>query len=74
MDADYNELRVVEVLVDQDGAVTALRVEATWATARGADEPLVWDRSMITVGAVGALAGLEVGDRLELRPRTGSAG
>jgi len=74
MDADYNELRVVEVLVDQDGAVTALRVEVVWGTARGADEPLVWDRSMITVGAVGAMAGLAVGDRLELRPRSGDAG
>ncbi len=68
MEADFNELKVVEVLVDQDGAVTALRVEVVWGTARGADEPLVWDRSMITVGAVGALVGLEVGDRLELRP------
>jgi len=68
VEADYNELKVVEVLVDQDGAVTALRVEVVWGTARGADEPLVWDRSMITVGAVGALVGLEVGDRLELRP------
>ncbi len=70
MDADYNELRVVEVLVDQDGAVTALRIEVIWGTARGADEPLVWDRNMITVGAVGTLASLAVGDLLDLRPRT----
>jgi hypothetical protein len=70
MDGDYNELRVLEVLVDNAGAVTALRVEAVWGTRRGADEPLIWDRSVFTVGAVGPLGGLEVGDLLELRPAT----
>ncbi len=74
MDDDYNELRVLEVLVDNAGAVTALRVEVVWGTRRGADEPLVWDRSVFTVGAVGPLAELEVGDRLELRPRAAAGG
>ena len=73
MDADYNELRVLEVLVDNAGVATALRVEAVWGTRRGADEPLVWDRSVFTVGAVGPLARSEVGDRLELRPVPGAA-
>ena len=68
MDADYNELRVLEVLVDSAGTVTALRVEAVWGTRRGADEPLIWDRAVFTAGAVGPLADAEVGDRLELRP------
>ena len=67
MDGDYNDLRVLEVLVDEQGAVTALRVEAVWGTARPGAEPLVWDRSVFTVAAVGPLAGAEVGDRLELR-------
>lgn len=70
MDGDYNELRVLEVLVDNAGAVTALRVEAVWGTRRAADEPLVWDRSVFTVGAVGDLATVEVGERLRLG-RTG---
>jgi len=70
MDGDYNELRVLEVLVDAEKAVTALRVEAVWATRRGLDEPLVWDRSTFTIGAVGPLAGLNAGDLLEVRPAT----
>jgi len=67
MDGDYNALSVSEVLVDDQGTVTALRVEAVWATRRGADDPLVWDRSVFTVAAVGDLAAAEAGDRLELR-------
>ena len=74
MEGDYNELRVTEVLVDNDGVVTALRVEAVWGTRRGADEPLIWDRNIFTIGAVGPLAELEAGDRLELRPADESGG
>jgi hypothetical protein len=74
MEGDYNELRVMEVLVDNQGTVTALRIEAVWGTRRGADEPLIWDRGVFTVGAVGALAEAEVGDRLELRPHADAAG
>lgn len=65
-DGDYNDLRVLEVLVDKAGTVTALRVEAVWGTRRGADEPLVWDRGVFTIGAVGPLAAAEVGERLTL--------
>ena len=65
---DYNDLRVLEVLVDDRGAVTALRVEAVWCTAQADGPDLTWDRSVFTVGAVGSLAQTEVGDRLELRP------
>lgn len=71
-DGDYNDLRVVEVLVDKEGVVTALRVEAVWGSRRGEDEPLVWDRGVFTVGAVGPLADADVGQRLELgRPPDG---
>ncbi len=68
MNQDFTELRVHEVLVDGQGAVTALRVEATWGTHQPAGEPLVWDRSVFTVAAVGPLTEAETGDRLELRP------
>ena len=68
MEGDYTELRVIEVLVDNNGTPTALRIEAVWATARPGDDPLVWDRSSFVVAAVGALATADVGDRLELRP------
>lgn len=74
MDGDYNELQVREVLVDNQGTVTALRIEVVWGTRRGVDEPLIWDRGMFTVGAVGPLAGLDVGDQLDLQPRPGAAG
>jgi hypothetical protein len=68
MEGDFNELRVLEVLVDDAGKVTALRVEAVWGTHRGMEEPLVWDRAVFTVGAIGPLANLDPGARLELRP------
>ena len=68
MDGDYTELRVVEVLVDNNGTPTALRIEAIWATARPGDEPLVWDRSSFVAAAVGPLASADVGDRLVLWP------
>ena len=71
MDGDFNEVRVMEVLVNEAGTPVALRVEVTWATRRGLDEPLVWDRSTVTVAAVGALADADVGHRLELRPVPG---
>lgn len=65
-DGDYNDLRVLEILVDKAGAVTALRVESVWGTRRGADDPLVWDRGVFTIGAVGPLADVAVGERLTL--------
>ncbi len=68
MDGDYTELRVIEVLVDNNGTPTALRIEAIWATARPGAEPLVWDRGSFVAAAVGPLASADVGDRLELRP------
>lgn len=68
MSGDYNELRVLEVLIDDQGIATALRVEVVWGTIRADADPLVWDRTVFTVGAVGPLATAEVGDRLELRP------
>ena len=68
MTQDFTELRVHEVLVDGQGAATALRIEATWGTHQPDGEPLIWDRSVFTVAAVGALAQAETGDRLELRP------
>ncbi|MDP9357306.1 MAG: hypothetical protein M3Q71_15570 [Chloroflexota bacterium] len=68
MNQDFTELRVHEVLVDGQGAVTALRVEATWGTHQPNGEPLIWDRSIFTVAATGPLAEAETGDRLELRP------
>lgn len=68
VNGDYTELRVVEVLVDNNGVPTALRIEAIWATARPGDEPLVWNTASFVAAAVGPLADADVGDRLELRP------
>ena len=68
MNQDFTELRVQEVLVDGQGAVTALRIQATWGTHQSGGEPLVWDRSVFTVAALGLLAQAEAGDLLELRP------
>lgn len=68
MNGDYTELRVVEVLVDNNGTPTALRIEAVWATARPGAEPLVWNTASFVAAAVGPLAAADVGDRLELRP------
>ncbi len=73
MDTDYNELRVLEVLVDERGAPTALRIEAVWGSTRAGAEQLVWNRASFVAAAVGPLAGAEVGERLELR-RIGEAG
>ena len=67
MNQDYTELRVHEILVDGQGKATALRIEATWGTHQPGGEPLVWDRSVFTVAAVGPLAEAETDDRLELR-------
>ena len=72
MDADFNELRVLEVLVDEHGAPTALRIEAVWGSTQAGAEPLVWNRASFVAAAVGPLAAAEVGDRLELR-RIGDA-
>jgi hypothetical protein len=68
VNGDYTELRVVEVLVDNNGTPTALRIEAIWATARPGDDPLVWNTSSFVAAAVGPLADADVGDRLELHP------
>ena len=74
MDADYNELRVLEVLVDERGTPTALRIEAIWGSTQAGAEPLVWNRTSFVAAAVGPLAGAEVGDRLELRRIVEAAG
>ena len=68
MSGDFNELRVHDVLVDEAGAVTAVRVEAVWGTDVVAGEPTIWSRAIFVVAALGSLAEVAVGDRLELRP------
>lgn len=67
MNQDFTELRVHEVLVDGQGAVTALRIQATWGSHQPGGEPVVWDRSVFTVAALGPLAEAETGDLLEMR-------
>ena len=68
MDADYNELRVLEVLVDERGRPTALRVEAVWGSTQAGAGPRVWNRASLVAPAIGPVAEAEVGARLELRP------
>jgi hypothetical protein len=69
MSGDFNEFRVLEVLVESGtSTVAALRVEVTWGTHSADGEPAIWDRGVFVVGAVGDLAHVDVGDRLELRP------
>ena len=68
MEGDYNEFRVLEVLVDEHQAVTALRIEAIWGSTRAGADPVVWDRTVFTAAATGPLAGAEVGTWLDLRP------
>ncbi len=55
-------------LVDEARTVTAVRVEAVWGTDAEAGEPTIWSRDIFVVAALGALAEVAVGDRLELRP------
>jgi hypothetical protein len=69
MHGDFNEFRVLEVLVESGtSTVAALRVEVTWGTQTEGGEPAIWDRGVFVIGAVGDLASVDVGDRLELRP------
>ncbi len=68
MATDANDLRVLEVLVDERGTATALRIEVVWSSRREGQEPQVWSRNTVVVAAVGPLADVHPGDRLELRP------
>lgn len=74
MSGDFNELRVHDVLVDDAGAITAVRIEAVWGTDAAAGEPTIWSRAIFVVAAIGPLAKVAVGDRLELHPALIGAG